>query len=33
MKILALDIGGANTKIAILGDRKLEESSFYCPFW
>jgi len=33
MKILALDIGGANTKMAILDDRKLEESSFYFPFW
>ncbi len=33
MKILGLDIGGANTKIAVLDNNKIDEELHYFPIW
>ncbi len=33
MKIIALDIGGANTKIAVLDGHRIYRNSIYFPFW
>ncbi len=33
MKILALDIGGANTKVAVMSGRKVSEEVHYFPIW
>jgi len=34
MKVLSFDIGGANTKFAVVsGEEVLERNSIYFPFW